>query len=258
MKGQQDFIAPLLAKGADVNAKNRFGQTALDLTSKPEITKLLRDHGGKWGTLRGAVRGGDLATVKKLLAEGANPNRWRSSGFPGDSALHIAVEHGNLELARLLIQHGAKVDRSSTMGAPLHRAVSDGHLGLVKLLIDNKANVNSTAGFLSKPPLHYIAGDIDVIVRRRETTGSNKIMGSELQKRKAIAELLIEHGARINARTDSDSGGRTVLDEVKNHKELADLLRKHSAKSSGSAPGPNQKSLKGAADQDKSKPKGAR
>ena len=254
MKGQKDFIAPLLAKGADVNAKNRFGQTALDITSKPGITKLLREHGATWGTLRGAVRGGDLATVKKLLAEGANPNRWRSSRISGDSALQIAAEHGNLKLARLLIKHGANVDRSSAMGTPLHRAVSDGHLGLVKLLIDNKANVNSTAGFFSKPPLHYLAGDIGAIARRIEKIGSNKILGSELVERKAIAELLIKHGARVNARTDSNSGGRTALDEVKNHKELADLLRKHSAKSSASY----QKSLKGAAAQKQSKPKGAK
>ena len=240
MKGQREFIKPLLEKGADINAKNRFGQTPLDIASTPEIAKWLRDNGARWGTLRGAVRGGDLATVKKFLEGGASPNRWRTSGFPGDPPLLTSVKHGNLELARLLVKHGAKVDRG-----PLHRAVSDGHLGLVTLLVDNDADVNSKAGIFSEPPLHLIAGNITVRFTRRKN-GSGKIMGSELKNRKAIAELLIKRGAKINALAGPPGDENTVLDKVKRHKELADLLRKHGAMPRASIPATSPGSSKGA------------
>ena len=40
----------LIAKGADVNAKDNAGTTTLDwVKNKPEIADLLRKHGGKTG-----------------------------------------------------------------------------------------------------------------------------------------------------------------------------------------------------------------
>ena len=49
--GGQNVIAELLiAKGADVNAKNDFGYTPLDVAKRhPETADLLRKHGGKTG-----------------------------------------------------------------------------------------------------------------------------------------------------------------------------------------------------------------
>jgi ankyrin repeat protein len=39
----------LIAKGADVNAMNDFGDTPLDEFDEGEIADLLRKHGGKTG-----------------------------------------------------------------------------------------------------------------------------------------------------------------------------------------------------------------
>ena len=49
-KGNIEAVKQHLDAGADVNAKDRDGQTPLDLAiqqKKPETTELLRKHGGK-------------------------------------------------------------------------------------------------------------------------------------------------------------------------------------------------------------------
>ena len=49
-KGNIEAVKQHLDAGADVNAKDRGGQTPLDLAiqqKKPETTELLRKHGGK-------------------------------------------------------------------------------------------------------------------------------------------------------------------------------------------------------------------
>ena len=49
-EGRNEIAKLLIAKGADVNAKNKDGKTPLDLAIKfkrPKIADLLRKHGGK-------------------------------------------------------------------------------------------------------------------------------------------------------------------------------------------------------------------
>jgi cytohesin len=49
-EGHKEIVELLIAKGADVNAKDKNGETPLDLAkNNPEITDLLRKHGGKTG-----------------------------------------------------------------------------------------------------------------------------------------------------------------------------------------------------------------
>ena len=50
MKGHKEIAELLIAKGADVNAKNMFGETPLDLAildKHTELADLLRKHGAK-------------------------------------------------------------------------------------------------------------------------------------------------------------------------------------------------------------------
>ena len=51
-KGQNEIVELLIAKGANVNAKNDIGETPLDFAiqlKSTEIADLLRKHGGKTG-----------------------------------------------------------------------------------------------------------------------------------------------------------------------------------------------------------------
>jgi ankyrin repeat protein len=50
--GHKEIVELLLAKGADLNAKDDVGTTPLDLTmnfNQPQTADLLRKHGGKTG-----------------------------------------------------------------------------------------------------------------------------------------------------------------------------------------------------------------
>ena len=66
--------------------------------------------------------------------------------------LHIAAYFGQLEIAKLLIDHGASVDGlDDRLGTPLHFAAKKGRTEVVKLLIQSAANVNAVDDLLQSP-----------------------------------------------------------------------------------------------------------
>ena len=66
--------------------------------------------------------------------------------------LHIAAYFGQLEIAKLLIDHGAFVDGlDDRLRTPLHFAAKNGQTQVVKLLIHSGANVNALDDHLQSP-----------------------------------------------------------------------------------------------------------
>jgi len=73
------------------------------------MTKLLP----KPGELIEAVKARDMARVKLLLEQGADPNE-RDSDSSNNTALHLAVlVERSGELAKMLIEHGAEIDATN-------------------------------------------------------------------------------------------------------------------------------------------------
>lgn len=90
--GDVDELESAFLRGADVNARNQHGMTAL---------------------MRAAYHGREQM-VRALLARGADPNITRNDKF---TALALAAFFGHTETVRILIEHGAKtevVTRSNT------------------------------------------------------------------------------------------------------------------------------------------------
>jgi hypothetical protein len=101
---------------------------------------------GMWGTkLTRALRElekdpGQLATVRTLLAEGADPNEV-SDEMPLVLAIY-AVQHVGLEPLQLLLDHGADPDRQSQFGRPCWFAATAGSVdpGVLTMLLDRGAD----------------------------------------------------------------------------------------------------------------------
>ena len=101
----EEIVELLIAAGADVNAKREDGQTPLDWADV-ETSDLLRKHGGKYGTIHGAIDGGDAEAVKEFLAAGADVNA-KSAEF-NQTPIEAANETNHPEIADLLRKHGGK------------------------------------------------------------------------------------------------------------------------------------------------------
>jgi len=124
--------------------------------------------------------------------------------------IHKAAFDGNIKAVKRHLDAGVDANvQTRSENTPLHAAAYRGHTEVVELLIAHGADVNA-ADVRGWIPLHQAVDQGHV------ETG----------------ELLIAKGADLNARMKG--GGYTVLDlaNLKEQIELADLLRKHGAKTS--------------------------
>ncbi|NLL12180.1 MAG: ankyrin repeat domain-containing protein [Fibrobacter sp.] len=119
-KGDLETVKQLLNEGADVNATDMHGRTALIEAS--------------WS--------GSLEVAEFLIKKGADVNASDSAGY---TALMRASEEGHLPVVKFLIKNGADVNaRGKVRGTtPLMLAAENGHKKIIGLLIDNGANVNA-------------------------------------------------------------------------------------------------------------------
>jgi ankyrin repeat protein len=113
-----------------------------------------------------SVAFGEVKKVKSLLAEYPGSARAADPKMDGATPLHRAAWAGNVEVARLLIAHGARVSDSDKYGdRPLHGACSWGRASMVKYLIRLGAKVNAQDTLGGYTPLHWAAqyGHVEVV-----------------------------------------------------------------------------------------------
>lgn len=108
-----DLVELLLKDKLDPNAKNKSGETPLDL----------------------AVAGGDLLAADQLLLHGADPN---AKDPAGDAPLHVAARKGYSSMVKLLLANKANVTLRNTKNqTALDIARTQGHQ-TVTILLKNK------------------------------------------------------------------------------------------------------------------------
>jgi len=181
-----------------------------------------------------------LYNVAKVLAI-EYPQDVNSRSFIDEKTpLHLISQVGHIDVARLLIDHGADVAAQSKDGTtPLHRASKGGHVDLAQLLIDHGADA-SAQDEDGTTPLHgaIFRGHVDLarllIEHGADATVQNK-HGTLLHGACSfwggvdLMRLLIEHGADSTAQNED---GMTPLHEVsffRGDVNLARLLIEHSA-----------------------------
>ncbi|KIL93963.1 hypothetical protein FAVG1_02525 [Fusarium avenaceum] len=95
---------------------------------------------GSYSPLQIAVRKKDLTLMDYLLAKGASVNS-PPGFFDGLTALQAAVKGGNIGLANMLLQHGARVNArgSKIRGSALELAAYSGNIDMLQLLLHHGA-----------------------------------------------------------------------------------------------------------------------
>ena len=139
-RGDLDAVRALLVQGADVNAAQGDGMSALH-----------------W-----AAMAGNVEMVGVLLYAGANTEATTRLG--AYTPLHLASRYGQAAAVAALLEGGANADARATTGArPLHFAAASGAAGAVTALIDHGAAIDATEAANGQTPLMFAAaaGRID-------------------------------------------------------------------------------------------------
>jgi len=141
-EGHKEIVELLIAKGADVNAKN-----------KGDVTPLY-----------GAARSGRKEIAELLIAKGADVN---ARDDVGRIPLHSATGGDHKEIVELLIAKGADVNAKNDkfVGTFLHWAAAGGQNEIVKLLIAKGADVNAK-DYAGVTPLDYADGETAALLRK--------------------------------------------------------------------------------------------
>ncbi|XP_031631526.1 serine protease persephone-like isoform X2 [Contarinia nasturtii] len=110
------------------------------------------DEETKRTPLHQAINGGNIEAIKYLIDNGADVY---AEDNLLQSMLHIAAQKGNIDVIRYLIDNGANVTaEDKDLRTPLHYAASGGHEKVILNLLVNGANVNAE-DMEKKTPLHY-------------------------------------------------------------------------------------------------------
>ncbi len=199
----------LIERGADVNAKSNFVPSASGrgfegtTPSKTSPGKPEEFASGSLTPLMFSARENDVESARLLIAAKADIN---AAGGDGKTALSLAIFDGSYDVATLLVDNHADVNRADAQNfTPLFWAVdrrnmetapnfpwmiSADPLPLIKKLLDAGANPNAV---------------IDNTPRARMREGSPRIVFATAFSRAAFAgdielvKLLLAHGAKSHA-----------------------------------------------------------
>lgn len=168
------------------------------------------------------VSEGKREQALQQLALGADVNALRSDG---SSALLYAAYQGDAELAAALLSRGANPDQRNAYGAfPLSEAAQADSLAVVELLLEHKAdpslgNLEGETALMAAAR----AGAVDIagalleagadVNARERWGGQSAVMWAAAQCQPAMLQLLIGHGADINAQGAMRLWDRRTLDE---------------------------------------------
>lgn len=164
-------LAALFHQGQrDLDIFNNLRQTPLHLaviTAQPTLVKLLLSHGSSpmvldrngQTALHLACEHGSLHCLRELLEGSPTPLDLEARNFEGFTPLHVAVTTSNHDVILTLLEHGADVDAVDIKSgrSPLLHAVENNNLEMVELLLQHGANVNAQS-YGGNTALHAASG----------------------------------------------------------------------------------------------------
>lgn len=218
-------IKYLLSLGADINARNRSGDTPLSLAvqkNKRQAGEVLLAAGAdifvtntdNYSPLRLALSAGGERQEWLLTSEVIN-----STDGSGNTPMHYAAEWKLNNAITALVEKGSSVNAQNANGqTPLFSAVHADSPDGIALLIRNGAQKNAR-DYLGNTPLHtsirwdtfnaartLIASGVDI--DPQNLAGKTPLAEAAYSGKMQMITLLLNNGANINA---SDATGKTVL-----------------------------------------------
>lgn len=197
-KGNLAVVRVLLAAEADPNmCMATTGQTALHKAIKnghPEVVELLLTNGADFNSstrhretpLIVAVRDCQSNQAEILATLLSRKVQLDSRDKTGMTALHYAVQHGDMELVELLIKHGANLNLPNLDGRhPVHLCSARGHTEILPGLLSRCRDMNA----------------LDLV-------GNTCLHLAVAERQMEAARLILTHKPRITP----NSSGETPLD----------------------------------------------
>ncbi|KAL6714270.1 hypothetical protein ACLMJK_007693 [Lecanora helva] len=208
---------------------HRFGDFSF---SRPWVRDWFDIYRRNHYTNGNGVKGLGLATflglgkvVELYLDEGTDPN---ISYDHYGTALEIASDQDDSEIAALLIKHGAEVNAHiSDCNHSLYRACTRGHVDVVKLLLDAGAFANTDDAENKSALAIAIANQAGKGKNTKYTKRSMPYLYSSHKNAFQIVKLLLEKGANVNGRFDEMSA--LHLASLQEEAEIVKLLLDYNA-----------------------------
>lgn len=180
--------------------------------------------------LTAVIAAGHLATVRVILDAGADPN-----SSCGMTPLCIAAEKGQLDVVRLLVERGAKINAPEPDGwTPTLFAASSGHAAVLTYLLEMGADANIAAGEKMATPLHVAAtyghAHVAAILLRAGVAVSPKAFNGATPLYYAVenghvdvATLLLDHHADTHVKT---TNGIMLVELARSNGLPEDIVRR--------------------------------
>lgn len=197
-----------------------------------------------------AINAEDVDLVKKLLDQGAKVNPSDDEDDPA-FPLEVGAHRGNPEIVKLLLEHGAEVDRvSDEYPTPLMLACSLGHLEVARVLIEHGAEVSLANWSTEETALKAASrnGHTEIVrlmlengaavdhVTDEDHTGGEyfeehtALMAACLHDQTDVARILLEHGANVNLCNSAFGMTPLMGAAALGNTDLVDLLLQYEAK----------------------------
>eukprot|EP00178_Gracilaria_changii_P007339 TRINITY_DN233_c0_g1_i2.p1 TRINITY_DN233_c0_g1~~TRINITY_DN233_c0_g1_i2.p1 ORF type:complete len:1745 (-),score=208.95 TRINITY_DN233_c0_g1_i2:1936-7170(-) len=239
-EGHANICALLIDRGADVNAKDRWGHTPLwdaKMNGHRDVQELLQRHNGTDNSFAMDVTSfelmqfaakGDLEAVRDRIVAGAKAT---FQDYDRRTPLHLACSEGHVEVAELLLVNGASHSARDRVGrSPVDDAVTNGHRKILCVLRQYGATIPSH--LLEAQPESINQKGMDLIehaargradaVRQYLKQGANPNFGDYdhrtplhlacVEGRHEVVRILLQAGANIHLR---DRWGSTPIDEAR-------------------------------------------
>lgn len=184
-----DVIRTLIRYGADVNSKEGSPPPPLIIAvmkqDPPTLVKLLLDSGADV-MITAASNDSSRCYINPLTAAGSK---------------------GNIEIGKILIQYGARVDESGgdNLITPYHSAAMFGHINFLKFLMDIHHDPNIIGCYRKTPLFSALEANLDTVkflveaggadVNAMDETGTTPLTYAAAKKKRDIMAYLIQHGA---------------------------------------------------------------